>query len=170
MKFKLLLFALLAVYGATAQNIGDLLPIAYRMNATGATDEILFVTTNNVVGGTVLQFTDAKFTTNAQAQCAGGLTWTAPASGLPAGSIISIKTDLGIANPGTAVGSTFGLSSSGDQCIVYSGPVTNPTYITALSSKDWTIGVLTTCTGSNSILPSTLSSSTSISLATAPET
>lgn len=168
MKFKLLLFALLAVYGATAQNIGDLLPIAYRMNATGAPDEILFVTTNNVVGGTVLQFTDAKFTTNAQAQCAGGLTWTAPASGLPAGSIISMKTDLGIANPGTAVGSTFGLSSSGDQCIVYSGPVTSPSYITALSSKAWTTGVLTTCTGSNSILPSTLSSSNSISLATAP--
>ncbi len=168
MKRFLLLLSFITAFATAAQNSGDLLPIAYRMNASGATDEVLFVCTNNVAGGTVLQFTDAKFTTNAQAQCAGGLTWTAPASGLPAGSIISIQTDLGIANPGAAVGSTFGLSSSGDQCIVYSGPVTNPNYITALSSKAWTTGVLTTCSGSNSLLPSALSSATSISLATAP--
>jgi hypothetical protein len=168
MKLSLFFLSLITAFAAAAQNSGDLLPIAYRMNATGATDEVLFVCTNNLAGGTVLQFTDAKFTTNAQAQCAGGLTWTAPAAGLPAGSVISIKSDLGIANPGAAVGSTFGLSSSGDQCIVYFGPVTSPTYITALSSKAWTTGVLTTCSGSNSILPSTLSSSTSISLASAP--
>ena len=84
MKLSLFFLSLITAFAAAAQNSGDLLPIAYRMNATGATDEVLFVCTNNLAGGTVLQFTDAKFTTNAQAQCAGGLTWTAPAAGLPA--------------------------------------------------------------------------------------
>ena len=85
-----------ASFGLFSQSFttGDLIPIAYRMSAVGADDEVLFVARTNIPGGIQLQFTDAKFTTNAQAQCAGGLTWTAPLTGLPAGSIISVKSDF----------------------------------------------------------------------------
>lgn len=159
-----------ASFGLFSQSFttGDLIPIAYRMSAVGADDEVLFVARTNIPGGIQLQFTDAKFTTNAQAQCAGGLTWTAPLTGLPAGSIISVKSDLGLVTPGTSTGTTFGLSSNGDQCLVYSGTAAMPLHITALSSKAWATGILTTCSGGNSLLPGGLNGTTAITLSTAP--
>jgi hypothetical protein len=134
---------------------GDLVPVAYRMNATGTDDEVAFLTFVNILPGTKINFTDAKYTTNSPAQCTGGLVWTAPASGVAAGTVISIKNDAGIASIGTLTGSTFGLSSGGDQCIVYTGLNTSPVYIAALSSNAW-LATNTSCSGSNSMLPAGL--------------
>ncbi len=134
---------------------GDLVPVAYRMNATGADDEVALLTLVNILPGTKINLTDAKYTTNTPAQCSGGITWTAPASGVAAGTVISIKNDAGTSNIGTITGSPFGLSSGGDQCMVYTGTNTSPTFITALSSNSW-LTSNTSCSGSNSMRPATL--------------
>lgn len=139
----------------TVFNPGDLVPIAYRMNATATDDEVSLLTMVNILPGTLINLTDAKYTDNVQKQCNGGLVWTAPSSGVAAGTVISIKNDVPSANLGTFTGSAFGLSSSGDQMIVYAGTPVNPTHITALSSNDW-VSSNTSCSGSSSKIPATL--------------
>lgn len=138
---------------------GDMAFVAYRMNALTTDDEFAIITFVDILPGTQIKFTDAKFTSNSPSQCAGGLTWTAPATGVASGTVISIKNDLPTANIGTLTGAKFGLSSSGDQVMVYTGSNANPTHITALSSNQW-LTANTTCSGSNSMLPGSLTNGT----------
>ena len=148
---------------------GDMVPVAYRMNATGGEDEVALLTFVDILPGTKINLTDAKYTDNAQPQCAGGIQWTSPLNTiLPSGSIIVIQNSAGTASVGTVAGSTFGLSSNGDQVIVYTGTADNPNYITALSSNAWLVAN-TACSGSNSKRPDALEDGvSSISLSTAP--
>ena len=146
---------------------GDMAFVAYRMNATATEDQIALVTFVDIAADTMINFTDSKFTNNAQAQCSGGFVWTAT-SCLPAGSVITIQTDTLIANTGTVTGNGFGLSSSGDQIIVYTGTAASPNYITALSSNGW-VAENASCSGSSSMLPAGLTDLVSASnLSTAP--
>nr|WP_322625763.1 choice-of-anchor I family protein [uncultured Flavobacterium sp.] len=159
------LFSTIAVQ--TELTAGDMAFVGYRMNASSTEDQIALVTFVDIAAGTMINFTDAKYTTNAQPQCAGGFTWTAN-SCLPAGSVITIQTDTLITNTGTTGGSGFGLSSGGDQVIVYTGTAANPNYITALSSKGW-VAQNTSCGGSDSMLPAGLTDLiTASNLSTAP--
>lgn len=153
----------------TQFNAGDIVPVAYRMNATATDDEIALLTLVDVLPGTILNITDAKYTTNAIAQCAGGIVWTAPLSScIPAGTVITIKTEALLTNFGTISGSGFGLSSGGDQVIVYTGTANNPQYVTALSSNAW-VSTNTACNGSNSMLPTGLTDGlSSVNTSTAP--
>lgn len=148
---------------------GDLAFVGYRMNASGTEDEIAFVTFVDILPGTFLTFTDSKYTTNTPAQCPNGIVWTVGAAEcIPAGSVVRIQTSALIANKGAVTGSGFGLSSSGDQVIVYSGTNTAPNYITALSSNGW-IATNTACGGSLSMLPAGLVDGTSaLNTSTAP--
>lgn len=140
---------------------GDFAFVAYRMSATGADDEVAFVTFVDLPDGTNINFTDGKYTTNTQAQCSGGIVWSAEGNScIPAGSVITIKTNALTSNMGTVTGSGFGLSSSGDQVIVYTGTAATPNYITALTSNGW-IATNTECGGSLSMLPAGLSDGTS---------
>lgn len=138
----------------TPLTAGDMAFVGYRMNASSTEDEIALVTFVDIAAGTMINFTDAKYTTNAQAQCTGGFIWTAN-SCLPAGSVITIQTDTMVASTGTTTGSGFGLSSGGDQVMVYTGTAANPNYITALSSKGW-VAANASCSGSDSMLPAGL--------------
>ncbi len=140
---------------------GDILPVAYRMNASGAEDEIALLTLVNILPGTLLNITDTKYTDNPQPQCPGGLTWSAPAQVIPAGSVFSIRTGAGLATLGTVTGSSFGLGSGGDQVIVYTGTPSEPVHVTALSSNAWTSSPHTGCSGSFSLLPAGLSDGSS---------
>jgi len=152
----------------TVFQAGDLVPVAYRMNATGADDAIAFLSRVNILPGTLLQLTDAKYTDNTPAQCPGGLTWTAPSAGVAQGTVIIIGTDAGTANIGTVSGSTFGLSSGGDQVIVYAGNNTNPSFVTALSANAWVANNVS-CGGSLSKIPAgLLDGQSAINLSTAP--
>ena len=152
----------------TQFNPGDLVPVAYRMNASSTEDEIAILTLVNILPGTFINFTDAKYTDNAQPQCAGGFTWEAPTGGVAAGTVIQIQNDALAANIGTLTGNGFGLSSGGDQVIVYSGTPANPSYIMALSSNAWLTNN-SSCSGSESKLPASLTDGTSsINLSTAP--
>lgn len=137
----------------TQFNAGDMVIVAYRMNATATEDEIALLTLVDIIPGTFINLTDSKYTTNPQAQCPSGIVWTAPATGcIPAGTVIYIQTSALVANIGTVTGASFGLSSSGDQVIVYTGTASNPNYITALTSIDW-ISSNTNCGGSLSMIP-----------------
>jgi hypothetical protein len=149
---------------------GDIVFVAYRTNASATSDEVAFLTFVNILPGTKINFTDAKYTDNAQAQCAGGFVWTAPASGIAAGSVVTISVDSPFnTSAGTVTGSSFGLSSGGEQVIMYTGTAANPSYITAFSSNAWLTTTTTTCNGSFSKLPATLTDGqTSINLSTAP--
>ncbi|MBK8566532.1 MAG: choice-of-anchor I family protein [Saprospiraceae bacterium] len=148
---------------------GDLVPVAYRMNASGGQDEVAFLTFVNILPGTQIKLTDTKYTDNTQPQCPGGLTWTSPNTLISAGSVFVIQNDAGAASTGTVTGSTFGLSSGGDQVIVYTGTPAAPSYITALSSNAWVSSPHTACSGSLSLIPGTLQDGASaINLSTAP--
>lgn len=147
---------------------GDIVPVAYRMNATATEDEVAFLTLVDILPGTRVQVTDAKYTTNATTQCPGGLTWIAPAEGVAGGTVISIRNDVPSTDRGTVTGSAFGLSSGGDQAIFYTGTVSAPQYVTALSANAW-VETNTICSGSLSMLPETLEDGiSSINLSTAP--
>lgn len=148
---------------------GDMAFVAYRMNATSTDDEVALVTFVDILPGTFINLTDGKYTTNAQKQCPGGIVWTSPVNDcIPSGTLITIKTDALTTNKGTVTGSGFGLSSSGDQVIVYTGTAANPNYITALSSNGW-VTSNTTCSGSLSMIPATLTDGvTATNTSTAP--
>jgi hypothetical protein len=151
----------------TPLTAGDIIPVAYRMNATGADDAIALLSLVDIAPGTFFNVTDAKYTANAQAQCAGGLTWTATTC-VPAGTVIVIQNDVPSASTGTVTGAGFGLSSGGDQAIVYTGTPTAPNYITALTSNGWA-ATSTECGGSISMLPAGLVDGvSSVNLSTAP--
>ena len=133
--------------------LGDLLPIAYRMNAITTDDEIALLTLLDILPETILQITDSKVIAGNPAQCPGGITWISPIGEcISAGTVITIKTEALTTNKGTVSGSGFGLSSSGDQVIIYSGTNTNPKYVTALSSNAWSV-TNTICSGSLSLIP-----------------
>ena len=148
---------------------GDLVVVAYRTNATGTEDQVALLTFVDILPGTLINFTDAKVTTNAQQQCPGGLLWISPADAcIPAGSVIIIEPDARNASVGTISGSTFGLSSNGEQFIVYTGTAAAPDYITALTTINWVLAN-TNCGGSLSLIPAGLQDGlTSLNTSTAP--
>ncbi|MFN4234759.1 MAG: choice-of-anchor I family protein [Bacteroidia bacterium] len=153
----------------TQFNAGDMVIVAYRMNATSTEDEVAILTLVDIIPGTMINITDAKYTSNAQPQCSGGLVWTAPSNAcVPAGTVIYIQTNAVVTNIGTLTGSGFGLSSSGDQVILYTGTASNPNYITALTSIDW-VSNNTNCGGSLSMIPAGLVDGvSSLNTSTAP--
>ena len=148
---------------------GDVIPIAYRMNALSTDDEIALLTLIDIIPETIVQLTDSKVIDGSPSQCQGGITWISPLNEcLSAGSVITIKTEALTANKGTVSGAGFGLSSSGDQVIIYTGIPSNPQYITALSSNAWA-GTNISCSGSLSLIPPGLvDGSSAVSLANAP--
>lgn len=146
---------------------GDMVFTAYRMNATGTEDEVALLTFVNIAPGTFITLTDSKYTSNAVPQCANGIVWTATDC-VPAGSVISIQTSAMVANTGIITGSGFGLSSGGDQVIVYTGTAIAPNYITALTSNGW-VTATTDCGGNLSMKPATLTDGTNaLNLSTNP--
>ena len=150
----------------TAFGTGDLLFVAYRSSANGAEDEVAFLSFVDILPGTQVTFTDSKYTTG---QCPNGILWTSPANEcIAAGTVVNIQPNALLTDKGTVTGGSFGLSSSGDQVIVYTGTSAAPAYITAFSSNAWVTNNAS-CGGSLSNLPPALASGTdAISLSAAP--
>lgn len=138
---------------------GDLAIVAYRASANTIDDEFALLTFVDIKKGTQIKITDMKYTENGIAQCEGGLIWTAPA-GIKAGDVIKIGNDKATTDTGSISGNYFGLSSSGDQIIIYEGPYFNPNFVTALSTNAWSASGITSCKGSNSLLPKGLTNGT----------
>lgn len=151
----------------TEFSAGDMVFTAYRMNASDAEDEIALLTLVDIAPGTFIYLTDSKYTTNPQPQCGDAIMWTATDC-VPAGSVITIQTGELTTNTGTVAGDDFGLSSGGDQVIVYTGSAENPNYITAMTSIDW-LATNTDCGGSESMIPAGLADGVNaVNLSTAP--
>jgi hypothetical protein len=127
--------------------------VAYRMNAS-TPDEFALLTFVDIAEGTQLRFTDAKFT--GTAQCDDGLVWTAPVGGIKAGEVIDVLNDNPAVDKGSVTGASFGLSSGGDQIMIFEGPAASANHITALSSNAWVTSGITCASKSTSILPATL--------------
>lgn len=140
-------------------NSGDMAIVAYRASASTIADEFALLTFVDIKEGTQIKITDMKYTENGIAQCEGGLIWTAPA-GIKSGDVIIVGNDNAVVDTGKIEGSSFGLSSGGDQIIIYEGPFFNPNFITALSSNAWSANGITSCKGSNSMLPKGLTNGT----------
>jgi len=136
----------------TPLNMGDIVPVAFRMNALTTDDGVAFLTFKSIAEGTIINLTDAKYTDNMQAQCNGGLQWTAPTGGIAAGTVVAINLGAVTANLGALSGSSFGLSSGGDQVIFYTQTASNPNFLTALSSNAWVASNIS-CSGSLSKIP-----------------
>ncbi len=138
---------------------GDLAIVAYRTSGDQIDDEFALLTFVHIKEGTQLKITDMKYTENGIAQCEGGLIWTAPA-GVKSGDVILVGNDNVVVDTGKLEGDRFGLSSGGDQIIIYEGPFFNPNFVTALSSNAWSTSGITSCKGSNSLLPKGLTNGT----------
>ncbi len=147
---------------------GDMAFVAYRMNASNTEDEVAIITFVDITEGTFIYLTDSKYTSNAQPQCEEAIMWTATQC-VPAGSVINIQTSEMVSNLGTVTGNNFGLSSGGDQVIVYTGTAATPNYITAMSSNAW-LADNTDCGGSESMIPADLVDGVSaVNLSTSPD-
>jgi hypothetical protein len=138
---------------------GDIAFVRYQADAPDAFSIITFV---EIPANQTFYFTDNAWTTasgplasNEQA-----ITWTTPASVIPAGTVITF-TDAGTTSVtpsgnGGATGVLSGLATGGDQILMYRGTnITTPTaFICGVSTTSW---VTTGSTTSNtSYLPSDL--------------
>ncbi|NER78778.1 MAG: hypothetical protein F6K42_04210 [Leptolyngbya sp. SIO1D8] len=103
-----------------ALNPGDIAFVQY--NADG-TDDFAFVVLVNILAGEEILFTDNGWLADNSGFRSGEgiLTWTAPAGGIVAGTVVTITND---STPTVSVGTvsesgSFSLSTSGDQIIAY---------------------------------------------------
>jgi hypothetical protein len=110
----------------TSLSIGDVSIVGFNSNGT---DNFSFVLWKDVAAGTVIKFTDNGFLSNAPSSQLGNarggenfVLWTS-AQSVAAGTVIKIQgltANLGVASAGSPAGLT-GISSSGDQLLVYQG-------------------------------------------------
>jgi hypothetical protein len=114
---------------------GDIAIVSY--NADGV-EEFSFVTTVDIPGGEVLKFTDNGWlNTGSFRGGEGTITWTAPPTGVPCGTIVRFNGN--VADAGLSSGS-MALAGSGDQILVYQGSSAAPSFVYALNnegSKVW---------------------------------
>ncbi|MEL5994142.1 RHS repeat domain-containing protein [Hymenobacter segetis] len=100
-------------------------------------DDFAFAPLVNLAGGTQITFTDNGWQAAGSFRATEGIaTYTAPASGVPRGTIISL-----VANRADfAITSGFELSVSGDQILAYQGSSANPSFVYALTTRGsgWT--------------------------------
>ena len=109
---------------------GDIALVGYYSDgSTGTADTFAFVILKDLPAGTVIYFTDNGYQTSTSAlrTTEGTITYTVPAGGITAGTVITLS--------GT---STFNLSTTGDSIIAYVGTAAGSptTYLFALDFAD----------------------------------
>lgn len=141
------------ITGPTFLSPGDIAFTAYQ---TDDPDKFAFVLLKDLPTATSIRFTDNAWEDNELLSTEGILTWSAPASGLPKGTIVTVSLS---GSPTVTAGSisqsgNFQLSASGDQILAYQGDHTSPLFISGISSGGW----LTTgnVNSNTSYLPPTL--------------
>lgn len=118
------------IYAQDNLSPGDIAFVEY--NADG-TDNFKFVTLVDISASTVISFTDNGWLASGSFRATEGIiSWTAPAGGVTAGTVINIDT-----TPSASVGSVsetgaLNFSGSGDQIIAYQG---SSTMIAALNNE-----------------------------------
>ncbi|GEM_PF-2776156 len=121
---------------------GDIAIIGFDSDSKVAT----FVTLVNLAEGEVIRFTDDGWTSGGAFRFGeGGITYTVPSGGIPAGTVASGITPFnsggwGVDNTGLGSGG-FNLSTSGDQIIAFQGNATSPALIAALNGDNTDVAV-----------------------------
>lgn len=123
---------------ASAQTLtaGDFAIVSF--NATNP-DSFALVALTNLNAGTVLNITDNAYTnTGTLATTEGILTYTAPAGGITAGTVLR-WTDGGTNSVGfdTAFAPNPGFSASGDNLFIYTGTAATPTFIYGITTRSF---------------------------------
>jgi hypothetical protein len=115
---------------------GDIAIVGYNFKNP---DEFTFITFVDLEPGTIIYITDCGWTSSNDFRPGEGIvTYTVPPEGKDHGSAITFGLDPGFTT--TGVSGFFGLSTAGDQLIVYQGSFINPQFIYALncnSDAEW---------------------------------
>ncbi|MEX1189837.1 MAG: lamin tail domain-containing protein [Bacteroidia bacterium] len=158
---RLLILSIFAYSAAAAQlNPGD---IAFMGVQTDNPDAFAFVSLVDIPGNTEIKFTDNGYSGTALFTNESTITWTAPAGGVPLGTVMIIRDDISgtagiLEGPGSITGALSQLSLSGDQILAYVGDAATPGFIAAISTNLFLDICNTTGTGNtnNTCLPSPL--------------
>ncbi len=131
--------------------------IAFLAMQTDAPDGFAFITLNDIPGNSSISFTDNGWSGTALFTNEQTVVWTAPAIGVPAGSVVIMQEDTAspqsahnielVIGPGTATGELNGFATSGDQILAYTGTVDAPNFIAAISMNLFLPTCNTTSTG-----------------------
>ena len=131
--------------------------IAFLAMQTDAPDGFAFIALNDIPGNSSISFTDNGWSGTALFTNEQTVVWTAPAIGVPAGSVVIMQEDTVspqsahnielVIGPGTATGELNGFATSGDQILAYTGTVDAPNFIAAISMNLFLTTCNTTSTG-----------------------
>lgn len=130
------LFAHLIIMAATILNPGDIAIAGYN---TTNPDTIRVVVLVDIGAGTTFNITDNGWQSSGSFRTGEGiLTYTAPTD-ISAGTVLTWTNGSSNNSPGfnSNSPSNFALNASGESLIIYTGTLTNPTLIYALSSGNW---------------------------------
>lgn len=138
--FSGILFFILVLTGSSrlkAQNPGDIVFVGLQ-TTPNSVFSILVI--NPISPNTIVHFTDNAWDGNALASNESVMTWTSPGTTLNAGTIIRF-TDIGASNAqvsgGGSANGKLGNLSGGDQILAFTGTLSNPTFIAAISTKNF---------------------------------
>ncbi|MFC7335900.1 lamin tail domain-containing protein [Haloferula chungangensis] len=125
----------LSPISAFALGPGD---IAFTGFNADANDDLAFVAIVAIPGNEVITITDNNWNGTEFASSEGSVIWTAPESGVAAGTVVTLNSlgDALTANIGTlTTGGSFNLSSTGDAAIAFQGEAAAPTSFLAVISN-----------------------------------
>jgi hypothetical protein len=118
-------------FSQTILTPGDIAIVGYNFKNP---DEFSFITFVDLDPGTIIYFTDCGWTSSNNFRVGEGIvTYTIPTGGKTMGSVITFGLDPGFTTAG--VSGFFGLSTSGDQLLVYQGSFAAPQFIYALNNS-----------------------------------
>ncbi|MCI4662830.1 MAG: Ig-like domain-containing protein [Neomegalonema sp.] len=114
---------------------GSIAFVAYGGDDALALDGFAFVATQDILAGTVINFTDRGWNGtgfNAIEASEDVLQWTSP--GIAAGTVVTMQRTTGghFASVGTTSGEVLNLSTSGDQILAFTGEEATPTFLAAI--------------------------------------
>ncbi|MDQ0636544.1 RHS repeat-associated protein [Pedobacter sp. W3I1] len=107
---------------------GDFSVIAYNDKIT---EDIVFLALRNISAGTAIKITDKGWNGGSFYPSEGTLTYIVPTGGVRAGQAIRYSPS----NTSFYQTEKFGLSTNGDQLIIYQGPESGPRFISALNTR-----------------------------------
>ncbi|WP_309737828.1 ExeM/NucH family extracellular endonuclease [Chamaesiphon sp. OTE_20_metabat_361] len=134
-----------------ALNPGDIAFVQYNADNT---DNFAFVTLVTIPAGEVILFTDNGWlNTNAFRTGEGIITWTAPAGGVTAGTVVTIDTTPTATAGAVVETGDLNFAAAGDQIIAFQGSLASPTAIAALNNDGSSVFQTTASDTNTSALP-----------------
>lgn len=129
-------------------NAGDIVITAINGDTP---DQFSFVPLVGLVEGSTIAFTDNAWTGTALSTNEGVITYTAPVGGLAAGTKVVIEftatPSIIVGTGSVAASGSFGLSTSGDSLIAYTGVSTSPNFLFSVTT--WGEYITTGTTNTN---------------------